>query len=68
MENVFSRIDRQGTGNVKMNDLKAVFTGSNHPEVRLGNKTQDEIVGEFLEAFELHHSLTVLILVYSSLE
>jgi hypothetical protein len=28
-----------------------------HPEVKSGKKSEDEILGEFIETFEMHHNI-----------
>lgn len=38
-------------------DIKTIYNAKNHPDVRKGQKAEDEILGEFLETFELHHNL-----------
>lgn len=30
-----------------------------HPDVKSGKKTEDDVLGEFLDTFELHYSLNV---------
>lgn len=40
-----------------MNDIKGVYNARNHPDVKSGKRTEDEILGEFLETFEMHHNL-----------
>lgn len=42
-----------------INDIKGVYSAKNHPDVRKGSRTEDEVLGEFLETFELHHNLKV---------
>ena len=37
--------------------IKGLFNARNHPDVRFGRKTEDEVLGEFLETFESHLSL-----------
>ncbi len=53
----FQKIDKDGSGILDLNDIKGVYNARNHPEVRSGKKTEDEILGEFLETFEAHHSM-----------
>jgi hypothetical protein len=53
----FKKLDRDGSGIIELNDIKGVYSAGSHPEVRSGKKTEDEVLGEFLETFELHHSL-----------
>ena len=53
----FKRIDRDGSGVLDINDIKGVYDAKSHPDVRSGKKTEDEILGEFLETFEAHHAM-----------
>lgn len=50
-------MDSDGSGVIELNDIKGVYNAKCHPEVRSGKKTEDEILGEFLETFELHHAM-----------
>src|SRR3569833_2815371 len=54
----FKKIDRDGSGILDLNDIKGVYNARNHPEVKSGKKTEDDILGEFLETFEQHHALS----------
>jgi hypothetical protein len=42
---------------IDINDIKGVYNASRHPDVKSGKKTEDEVLGEFIETFEQHHSL-----------
>jgi len=57
VKRAFDKIDRNGNGILEMDDIKGVYNGKMHPEVRAGKKTEDEVLSEFLDTFELHHSL-----------
>jgi Ca2+-binding EF-hand superfamily protein len=48
----FKKLDKDGSGVIDMNDIKGVYNASNHPEVKSGKKSEDDILGEFLETFE----------------
>ena len=37
--------------------IKGVYNGAKHPDVLNGKKTEEQILLEFLETFETHHSL-----------
>ena len=54
---VFNKLDKDGDGVIRVNDIKGVYNAKNHPEVKSGKRTEDEILGEFLETFEMHHNL-----------
>ena len=53
----FDKLDANGNGIIELDDIKKVYNGKFHPEVKSGKKTEDEVLGEFLDTFELHHSL-----------
>jgi Ca2+-binding EF-hand superfamily protein len=53
----FKILDKNGDGTLQVNDIKGVYNAKNHPDVKAGKKTEDEILGEFLETFEAHHNL-----------
>lgn len=39
-----------------MADIKGVYDARKHPDVLSGKKTEDEILGMFLDTFEVHHA------------
>ena len=53
----FQKLDRNGNGKVELEDLVGVYNPSKHPAVIEGRKTHDQVLGEFLETFEQHHSI-----------
>ncbi len=53
----FDKLDRDNSGILDINDIKYVYNAKNHPEVRSGKKTEEEVFGEFLETFETHHNI-----------
>lgn len=55
----FKRFDRDGNGFINIEDLKGRYNASNHPDVKLGKKTQEDILYEFLDTFEQHYALSV---------
>ena len=56
-ESAFKKLDRDNSGLIDIKDIKGVYDASKHPDVKSGKKTEDEILGEFIETFEMHHSL-----------
>ena len=54
----FKKLDRDSSGIVDINDIRDVYSAKNHPDVRAGKKTEDEVLDEFLETFELHHNIS----------
>ncbi|CAG9332419.1 unnamed protein product [Blepharisma stoltei] len=53
----FNKLDKTGDGFITVEDLKGVYSSASHPDVRMGKKTEDEVLCEFLDTFEIHHSL-----------
>ena len=40
-----------------MRDIEGVYSAKQHPDVKAGRMTEQEILQEFLDTFELHYSL-----------
>ena len=57
MIKAFKKLDRDNSGVVEINDLKRVYNAKQHPDVKSGRKTEDEILAEFLDTFEIHYSI-----------
>lgn len=53
----YNKLDRDGSGYIDINDIKGVYSAKTHPDVLNGKKTEEQILLEFLETFETHHSL-----------
>lgn len=60
-EKAFRIMDRDKSGTLNIDDIKGVYNGKMHPDVKSGKKTEEEVLGEFLDTFELHYSLNVYI-------
>ena len=59
VKQVFDKFDKDGNGVINIDDLKGVYTADKHPDVLSGKKTEDDILLEFLDTFEEHHSISV---------
>lgn len=57
VKKAFTKLDRDGSGIVDINDLKGVYNASKHPDVMSGKKTEESVLSEFLETFETHHNI-----------
>lgn len=57
VQQAFRKLDKTGDQKIQLEDVKGVYNASNHPDVRSGKKTEDEILCEFLDTFEIHHSV-----------
>jgi len=53
----YTKLDKDGNGYIDINDIKGVYSAKTHPDVLQGKKTEEQILLEFLETFETHHSL-----------
>lgn len=50
----FAIMDKDGSGILDINDIRGTYNAKHHPDVKSGKKTEDEILGEFLDTFEDH--------------
>jgi DNA-binding transcriptional regulator YhcF (GntR family) len=57
VKKAFQKLDRNGNGIVEVDDIKGVYNAKNHPDVKLGKKSEEEVLADFLDTFELHYSL-----------
>jgi Ca2+-binding EF-hand superfamily protein len=57
-QRVFSKLNRNSNGIVEVDDIREVYNAKQHTEVQMGRKTEEEVLGEFLDTFEPHHSLS----------
>lgn len=57
VKRAFEKLDRNGNGVVELDDIKGFYNAKMHPDVRSGKKTEDDVLTEFLDTFQLHHSL-----------
>jgi hypothetical protein len=55
----FNKLDKDGSGVIDIEDIRGVYNAKNHPDVKQGKKTEEEILLEFLETFELHHNMNM---------
>jgi len=50
----FKKLDRDGSGEIDIRDLEGVYNAKNHPDVKSGQKTELQVLSEFLDTFEIH--------------
>ena len=60
VQKAFAKIDKSGDGVLELSDLKGVYNANSHPDVKAGKKSEDEVLCEFLDTFEMHHALAVI--------
>lgn len=47
-------MDSDKSGQLDINDIRQTYNAKQHPDVKAGKKTEDEILSEFLDTFEDH--------------
>ena len=52
----FKIMDIDKSGTLDINDIRQRYNAKMHPDVKSGKKTEDEILYEFLDTFEQHHT------------
>ena len=52
----FKVMDKDGSEIIDINDIRQRYNAKMHPDVKSGKKTEDEILYEFIDTFEAHHS------------
>ena len=52
----FAIMDKDKSGILNIDDIKQVYNAKMHPDVKAGKKTEDDILMEFLDTFEMHYS------------
>jgi len=57
VELAFKKLDRDASGLIDIKDLKGLYSTKSHPDVRAGKKSEDQVLGDFLETFEMHMNL-----------
>lgn len=55
----FAILDKDHSGVIDIRDIKGVYNATKHPDVISGKKTEDQVLFEFLDTFESHHSDSV---------
>lgn len=51
----FKIMDKDRSGILDISDIKGVYNAKKHPDVIQGKKTEDEVLVEFLDTFDVHH-------------
>jgi len=51
----FDKLDKDHSGFIDINDIRQCYDAKKNPDVISGKKTEDEVLGEFLDTFEVHH-------------
>lgn len=54
---VFKQIDIGGTGQLTVAQVKSRYCAANHPDVKSGKRSENEMSVEFNETFDQHHKI-----------
>lgn len=52
VDRAFEQMDRDGSGQITVSDVKHLYDPSHHKDFIEGTKTKDEIIDEFLDSFD----------------
>jgi len=50
----FAIMDLDKSGKLDLNDIRQKYNAKQHPDVKAGKKTEEEVLEEFLDTFEDH--------------
>jgi len=53
----FNKLDRDGNGHIDYDDLVGLYNGEFHPDVKAGKKTEQQVLNEWLNTFQMHHNM-----------
>ena len=59
LKQVFGKLDEDEKGYITVGQLRHAYNPKEHPLVRQGKRTEDEILAEFLEDLEYHFNLLI---------
>lgn len=54
----FTIMDKDRSGVLNLDDIRQTYNAKQHPDVKAGKKTEDDILLEFLDTFEMHYSFS----------
>jgi Ca2+-binding EF-hand superfamily protein len=53
----FQIMDKDRSGVLNIDDIRQTYNAKMHPDVKAGKKTEDDILMEFLDTFEIHFTI-----------
>ena len=59
LKQVFDKLDSNEKGYITVGQLRREYNPKEHPLVRQGKRTEDEILAEFLDVLEYHYNLLI---------
>ena len=58
VKKAFNKVDVNGNGLIEIDDVRQAYNAKNHPDVVKGKRTEQEVLQEFLDTFEVHKAMT----------
>ena len=59
VQRAYNKLDADSNGVVTIDDLKQRYNAEENPDVKMGKKTEEDVLYEFLDTFEQHFAVTV---------
>lgn len=53
----FAIMDKDRSGVLTIDDIRQTYNAKFHPDVKVGKKTEEDVLMEFLDTFEIHFSI-----------
>jgi Ca2+-binding EF-hand superfamily protein len=53
----FQIMDKDRSGVLNIDDIRQTYNAKFHPDVKAGKKTEDDVLMEFLDTFEIHYNM-----------
>lgn len=57
VERAFRSLDSNSNGYIEVDDIKERYNAKRHPDVIQGKKSEEQILMDFIETFEIHHAI-----------
>jgi hypothetical protein len=64
VEKAFTSLDIDCTEMLSVDDIKLKFNAASHPDVMKNNRSEDDVIVEFLDCFELNYNFLVCFYIY----
>jgi calcyphosin len=59
VEQAFNKLDINRNGIIEIEDLKDLYNAKKHPDVVQGKKSEQQVLMDFIETFEIHHGIRI---------
>lgn len=52
IQSIFKRLDKDGDDSISLPEIYSIYNPKGHPEVRIGKKNEEEVLGEFYDGLD----------------